>query len=118
MRGSVKNGKIGNGKSTDTERTDTELRVAVEELVVKCANAKDRDDALRRYGAVVEGIMNASGDLAHAGVTAVDCMAAGMRKRYEARYYADGNGINGNLVRSWDGANCNADEEADASPPP
>ena len=111
MRSSGTNGRTG-------ERTDRKLEGAISELLAECAGTGGARAVAREYGKAVREIAEATREIAAAYVVAAECAKLGRRKRYEARYYVDRDGVNGNLVRSWDVAEAEGEGEgADASLP-
>lgn len=105
----------GSGKNARVERR---LEEAIEALVVSYTGAKDKEKAAMDSRAVVEGVVKSTCDIAYAAVLAAECSKAGHHKRYEARYYVSSEGVNGNLVRSWEVAEPSEEAEEEKSSPP
>ena len=101
MRGSRKNARV-----------ERKLEEVIEALVAAYTGAKDKDKAVMENWAAVKGVADAAREIAYAAVVAAECSRSGRSKRYEARYYIGGNGVTGNLTRSWEAS------DTEGMPPP
>lgn len=106
MRGSVKNGK-----------TERKLEEVIGALMASYTGETDKERALKDNFALVKEVAQVTCEIACAAAVAAECSILGHHKRYEARYFISGKGVNGNLVRSWEVPTLPEDEEEKSSPP-
>lgn len=95
MRGSGNNRKMG-------KREGRRLEGALEALVVSCTGAKDKDTAAMESWAPAKELADIDRDIAQLYVVAKECSRAGHHKRYEMRIEVSEEGMDGNVVRSWE----------------
>jgi hypothetical protein len=95
MRGSGNNGKMG-------KREGRRLEAALEALVISCTGTKDKDTAAMESWAPAKELADIDRDIAQLYVVAKECGRAGHHKRYEMRIEVSEEGVDGNVVRSWE----------------
>ena len=81
------------------------------------AGEKDKEKALMDNLALVKDVAQVTCEIACAVAVAAECGRMGHHKRYEARYFISGKGVNGNLVRSWEVPELPEDAEEEKSSP-
>jgi deoxyribonuclease IV len=97
---------------------ERKLEEAIGALVASYTGETDKEQALKDNLVLVKEVAQVACEIACAAAVAAECSRLGHHKRYEARYFITGKGVNGNLVRSWEVPGLPEDEEGKFSPPP
>jgi hypothetical protein len=105
----------GSGNNARMERS---LEKAIGALVASYTGETDKEQALKDNLTLVKEIAQVTCEIACAAAVAATCSRLGHHKRYEARYFISGKGVNGNLVRSWEVPELPEDTEEEKSSPP